>query len=159
MKSTDETIEWPTAVRRYLLAALGLNVVWEIVQLPLFTLWRTGTLKQQAFAILHCTLGDLMIAGLTLLLGIVVYANPDWPRTRARPVWLLTLMLGIGYTIYSEWMNVSVRGTWAYSDLMPIVPFMGTGLAPLLQWFIVPTLAFGFATGRAPWLEFGTRAP
>lgn len=148
MSNNDATIDWPLALRRYLAATLALNLVWEVAQLPLFTLWRTGTLKQQAFAIVHCTIGDLMIAGLTLLVAIAVFANSDWPRTGARPVWLLTLILGVGYTIYSEWINVSVRGTWAYSDLMPVVPVIGTGLAPLLQWVAIPTLAFWFATRR-----------
>jgi hypothetical protein len=153
------TIAWPSAFRRYLGASLALNLAWEIVQLPLFTLWRTGTLKQQAFAIAHCTIGDLMIAGLTFLVAVAVFANADWPRTGARPVWLLTLAAGVGYTIYSEWINVSVRGTWAYSDLMPIVPIIGTGLAPLLQWCVVPTLAFWIATGRTPWQDVESRIP
>ena len=55
--------------------------------------------------------------------------------------------------IYSEWLNINVRGSWAYSDLMPVVPVIGTGLAPLLQWVIVPTLALWAALGRAPWVD------
>ena len=63
----------------------------------------------------------------------------------------MTLLLGVGYTIYSEWVNVSVRASWAYSELMPIVPVIGTGLAPLLQWFVIPTVALWLAVGNAPW--------
>jgi tellurite resistance protein TehA-like permease len=159
MSTTGSTIDWQLALRRYLAALLALNLVWEVAQLPLYTLWRTESLKQQAFAVAHCTIGDLMIAGLTLLVAIAVLVNADWPRTAARPVWLLTLALGVGYTIYSEWVNVSVRGNWAYSDLMPIVPFIGTGVAPLLQWVVVPTLAFWFATSSAPWREFEGMVP
>ncbi len=44
-----------------------------------------------------------------------------------------------GYTVYSEWLNVYVKGTWAYSDLMPIVPGLEVGLSPLIQWIVVPT--------------------
>jgi hypothetical protein len=68
-------------------------------------------------------------------------------------VYVAVLAFGVGYTIYSEWLNVSVRGTWAYSDLMPVVPIIRTGLTPLLQWLVVPTLALWVALGRAPWID------
>jgi hypothetical protein len=40
-----------------------------------------------------------------------------------------------------EWLNIVVRASWAYSDRMPVVPVIGTGLSPLLQWVVVPTVA------------------
>jgi hypothetical protein len=30
----------------------------DVLQLPLYTVWITGTRKQQAFAVVHCTVGD-----------------------------------------------------------------------------------------------------
>ena len=147
------TGDWPGASRRYLVFSLMLHLVWEIVQLPLYTLWRTGSLRELSFAVLHCTTGDLMIAGLSLLLAIVVVGDLRWPISSARSVWLLTLLLGAGYTIYSEWLNVNVRGSWAYSDLMPTLPVLGTGLAPLLQWLVVPTLGQCVAIRRRPWAD------
>ena len=79
--------------------------------------------------------------------------RPTWPGTGALRVHAVSLAVGVGYTIYSEWLNVSVRGSWAYSELMPTIPFLGTGLAPLLQWLVIPTLALWFAICRAPWLD------
>jgi hypothetical protein len=151
MSNDVSKISRPLSLRRYLASSLALNLAWEVAQLPFFTLWRTGTLQQQAFAIVHCTIGDLMIAGLSLLVAMAVLPNGQTQRSAMHPVGLLTLVLGVGYTIYSEWINVSVRGAWAYSDLMPIVPVIGTGLAPLLQWFVVPTLVLWFAVSGAPW--------
>ena len=145
--------DWPRALRWYLGGSLVAHLVWEMLQLPLYTLWNKGTLREQVFAVLHCTMGDAMIAGLSLLLALATVGRPAWPTSGSRPVWLLTLLLGVGYTIYSEWLNVSVRGSWAYSDLMPRLPVLGTGLAPLFQWIIVPTLAMRLATGRAPWSD------
>jgi hypothetical protein len=49
--------------------------------------------------------------------------------------------LGAAYTILSEWLNVEIRRSWSYTATMPVLPFLGTGLTPLLQWLIVPTLA------------------
>jgi hypothetical protein len=42
-------------------------------------------------------------------------------------------------------LNVDVRQTWAYTDLMPKVPPLGTGLAPLLQWLLLPSVALHLA--------------
>ena len=145
--------DWPHALRRYLGASMALHLAWEVLQLPLYTIWSTDTVQQKAFAILHCTIGDVIIAGLTLLVGLTVVGQVTWPSAGTRPVWLVTLLLGVGYTVYSEWLNVNVRGNWAYSGLMPTVPIIGTGLAPLLQWIAVPTLAQRIAARRAPWVD------
>jgi hypothetical protein len=146
-------IEWPQALRRYLGVSIGAHLLWEILQLPLYTLWATGTLRQQAFAVIHCAAGDTMIAGLSLLAALVLFACSAWPRAGAGRVFAASLAIGIGYTVFSEWLNTTVRASWTYSDLMPVVPLTGTGLAPLMQWVLVPTLAQSLAIGRAPWLE------
>jgi len=144
-----ESDGWIGGLRRYLLASAGLHLVWEIVQLPLYSLWKTGTLREQAFAVLHCTGGDILIAGSSLLTALALVGRPGWPSGFFGRVTGLTLMIGIGYTIYSEWLNTAVRLSWTYSELMPVVPWIGTGLSPLLQWVVVPTLALWAASGWA----------
>jgi hypothetical protein len=149
----DHPTDWPQALRLYVGVSLVAHLGWEILQLPLYTIWSTGTLRQQVLAVVHCTLGDAMIAGLALLLALALFARATWPHSGVAHVYLASLAFGVGYTIYSEWLNINVRGSWAYSDLMPVVPVIGTGLAPLLQWFVVPTLALWIAIGRAPWID------
>lgn len=146
------TRPWPNVLRRYILASAGLHLAWEIVQLPLYTIWAEA-IGKQVFAVLHCTVGDLMIAGVSLLAALALVGGPDWPRTGSPQVWLLLLATGVGYTLYSEWLNVSVRGSWAYAPSMPTLPVIGTGLAPLLQWLVVPTLTLLIAIGRPPWRD------
>lgn len=146
----DNRTGWLYTVRCYILASAALHLAWEIAQLPLYTIW-SQPIAKQAFAVLHCTLGDLMIAGLALLIALAMIGTSDWPHSGTRAVWLLLLVLGVGYTVYSEWLNISVRQSWAYDPLMPTLPFIGTGLSPLLQWIVVPTLVLRTATGRWPW--------
>ncbi len=146
-------IDWTRTLRRYLAASALLHLSWEVVQLPLYSVWSTGTVKQQAFAVFHCSIGDVMIAALALLSAIALAGRPTWPSSGALRVYAVCLAGGAGYTIYSEWLNVSVRGSWAYSKLMPVVPLIGTGLAPLLQWIVIPTLALWFAVDRPPWRD------
>jgi hypothetical protein len=57
--------------------------------------------------------------------------------------------VGLGYTVFSEWLNVEVREAWAYAEAMPRLPLLGTGLAPVLQWLILPPLALLGARGLA----------
>jgi hypothetical protein len=149
----NQVYTWVSALRRYLGVSFAANLVWEVLQLPLFTLWTTGTIRQQAFAVLHCTAGDVMIAALSLLAAVSLFAHSTWPATNVARVYATTLALGLSYTFYSEWLNTSVRGNWAYSTLMPLVPFVGTGLSPVLQWLAIPTLVHWIAVGHRPWAD------
>ena len=86
--------------------------------------------------------GDLFILAAALMVSLVVFGDRRWPAYGFWRVAIPTFLFGVGYTIYSEWINVDVRHSRAYSKLMPILPPLGTGLSPLLEWLVVPTLAF-----------------
>ena len=126
---------------RYLLAILIGNLLWEAAQLPLYTIWRDGSPGQIVFAALHCTAVDLLIASGALLGALLLIGGRHWPQRRFGAVGATAVVGGLAYTVYSEWLNTEIRGTWAYSDWMPTLPVIGTGLAPLMQWIVVPTLA------------------
>ena len=104
-----------------------------------------GLGREIAFAALHCTGGDILIATASLVLALVVAGQPGWPQESYRRVVMITVALGLGYTVFSEWLNLEVRQAWAYSDLMPTLPWLGTGLSPVLQWLVVPVVAFRWA--------------
>jgi hypothetical protein len=139
---------WLIVLRRYVFA-MGLgNLVWEFAQLPLYTVWEEGSAGKIAFAALHCTGGDVLIASLALLAALLVLANVRWPHARYRTVATAAVVGGLGYTIYSEWLNTEIRGGWAYRHWMPQLPLIGTGvsyLSPLARWLVVPPLAFWWA--------------
>jgi L-cystine uptake protein TcyP (sodium:dicarboxylate symporter family) len=102
-----------------------------------------------AFAVIHCSVGDVLIALSTLTVALVAVGTMKWPAEGHERVMLATLALGVGYTIFSEWLNIVVRSSWAYSELMPVVPIVGIGLSPLLQWILVPTIALSLARRKA----------
>ncbi len=129
---------WHSALRSYVLMVAGLNLVWEIAQLPLYTLWRTATPTTIAFAVIHCTAGDVVIAITALVLCLVIFGNSDWPKAQSFLMSAWVVIAGLIYTIYSERMNIA-NGAWAYSDLMPIIPWFDVGLAPIFQWLIIPS--------------------
>ncbi len=62
------------------------------------------------------------------------------------------IRLGAAYTVFSEWINVDIRGSWSYTAAMPVLPLLQTGLTPLLQWLVVPGLAFAtWTVARTGW--------
>jgi hypothetical protein len=128
------------AVGRYLTATAVADILWEFAQMPLYTLWQSGSPGQIVFAALHCTAGDIVIAAIALAIALVVLGSPEWPNRRYWRVGAATIAIGAGYTIFSESLNTA-RGAWSYSDSMPTVPWLGTGLAPLAQWLLIPALA------------------
>jgi hypothetical protein len=133
---------WLHAARSYFAVLLIAHPIWEVAQLPLYTIWTGATAPQIAFAVAHCTAGDLLIGMSALLLAVIFVGSPGWPQRNFARVALMTVAIGVAYTIYSEWLNVEVRGAWAYARAMPRLPWLGTGLAPLAQWFVIPALAF-----------------
>lgn len=143
------TPDWPKALRVYLGVIAAGNLVWEAAHLPLYTLWNTGTAREKLFAIVHCTGGDVLIALTCLAIALITVGHRDWPLRAFRPVAVVTVVLGVGYTIFSEWLNIVVRQSWAYSELMPVVPVIDTGVTPLLQWLVVPLVAFWLARRTA----------
>ena len=128
---------------RYLAWLAGLNLVWEIAQLPLYTIWSEAPAGAIAFAVAHCTAGDVLIGAAALMLSLFAL------RARAVCGWnwtgigLTAVLVGVGYTAFSEWMNTSIRASWQYSSLMPRIDLgsVSIGLSPLAQWLIVPPLA------------------
>lgn len=115
-----------------------LHLIWEIAQLPLYTIYAEGDLATIAFAVGHCTAGDVVIATGTYLVAVLVARNGRWPVERPRLGLGASIVAGVAYTVFSEWLNVSVRGSWEYAPVMP--QLLGIGLSPLLQWLVVPAV-------------------
>jgi hypothetical protein len=116
----------------------------------LYTIWSEGTVRGIAFAVIHCFGGDLLIALGSLLTAMLLAGNPRWPMRGSVRVGTFVVLAGVGYTIFSEWLNVELLKSWEYADSMPVLPFLGIGVSPLAQWIVVPSLALWWAhrTGR-----------
>lgn len=110
--------------------------------MPLYAVWHTGSVSEIVFYGLHCTLGDLLIATAVLLTATTFAGGPSWPEENGLRVAIAAIALGLAYTAYSEWLNVYVRKSWAYSELMPFIPWTGIGLSPMMQWIVVPALGY-----------------
>ena len=66
-----------------------------------------------------------------------------WPLFGGRMA-LTAILLGLAYSRFSEWLNTQLRQNWSYTKVMPVLPPLGTGLTPFLQWLIVPGIVLGY---------------
>jgi hypothetical protein len=132
---------WRGFLARYLPGVAIANLLWEVAQLPLYTLWGEASRGDLVYAVVHCTAGDVLIAGSALLAAMCLAAPTGFPRWRFARVAVVATLLGLGYTAFSEWLNTAVRASWAYAPAMPILPLLGVGLTPIVQWLVLPPVA------------------
>lgn len=116
--------------------AFVLNLAWEIAHVRLYTIWAAADGLSVAWALLHCTLGDVVIALAMFALAGMVLWRADWPASRPWAGGAIVVIGAMAYTTWSEWYNVYRAGSWGYTASMPLI--FGIGLSPLLQWLILP---------------------
>ena len=126
------------------LAGLLLQFTWEMLQSPLYR--HIGAATRWA-AVQQCAqgaLGDVVILWLAYALASAGMRDTRWLLAERRGAAMAVFLLaGVLTTVALEWVNVYARPRWAYTPAMPLL--FGIGLAPLLQWVVVPPLALWLA--------------
>ena len=121
--------------------AFILNLAWEIAHVRLYTIWAEADGMGVAWALLHCTLGDVVIALAMFALAGIVLWRADWPASRPSTGGAIVVIGAMAFTAWSEWYNVYRAANWSYTASMPMM--FGIGLTPLLQWLILPPVMVG----------------
>ncbi len=130
---------WLTTAIRWTALALVLNLAWEAIHVRLYTLWDDSDRVRVWSSVLHCSLGDGLIALTGFIVTAALLRQPAWPNSWPRAGSAIVVVMTMAFTLYSEWRNVYGLGAWAYSPAMPQVA--GIGLTSLLQWLIIPPAA------------------
>jgi hypothetical protein len=118
--------------------AFVLNLTWEIAHVRLYTIWMESDGPGIAWAVLHCSLGDVVIALTMFALTGMALWRLDWPASRPWTGGVIFIVGTVAFTVWSEWQNVYRAGNWGYTESMPTI--VGIGLSPLLQWVVLPPL-------------------
>ena len=137
--------------------AFVLNLIWEIAHVRLYTIWSAGDGVSVAWAVFHCSLGDVLIALTMFALAGIALRRADWPTSRPWTGGVIVVIGAIAFTAGSEWYNVYRAGNWGYTASMPMI--FGIGLSPLLQWLILPPVMVGAYRMLAPVLSRRHSAP
>jgi hypothetical protein len=122
---------------------LPLELLWETAQFPLYSVWHEGDWGYILYGLVHCTLGDLLILLVSWWIVALLNRERHWHLTNILVNGFLFTLLGLVYTIYSEIMNVNIKGNWDYTELMPIVPVIEIGGMPFMQWVLIPPVLLG----------------
>lgn len=145
MKSAAGLIDTPEV--NVVLFSFLLNLAWEMWQVPFFQGMAEAPHWQGVMTCTRATAGDVAIA-LTAF-----WVAAAWARTR---YWILSpgktdlaVFIGTGLiaTIVLESLATEVLGRWTYTEAMPRLPVLGTGLLPVLQWLLIPPLVI-WVSGR-----------
>jgi hypothetical protein len=121
--------------------AFVLNLTWEFAHVRLYTIWAASDGMILAWALLHCSLGDVGIALALFVLAGIVSRCADWPASRPWVGGAIVVIGATAFTAWSEWYNVYRIGSWGYTVSMPLI--LGIGISPLLQWIILPPVIVG----------------
>lgn len=142
--------DWRRALGLYLgWSALG-HLAWEAAHMPLYTLAEEEPPWRIVAYGLHCTAGDVLIAMAAIVVAVLVAGDARWPHRRFGLVAAVAMAVGLAYTLGSEYVNTEILRSWAYTDAMPRLPGTRIGLTPVLQWLVVPGLAFLAVRRRRP---------
>lgn len=116
-----------------------LNLIWEVAQRPLYEgcvgIW---------YHLPNCLWASIVDAIVILVFWFLFtsyYKNPFWIKHISWKDVLVLMLLGAAVAVGFEQLMAGER-FWSYTDAMPVVPFLATGLSPLLQMMILPSLTF-----------------
>jgi hypothetical protein len=134
--------------------ALLLNYPWEFLQAPVFDRMADASHWQATIACSLATVGDAVIMLVAYWVVSAYYGDRGWiivPRTAQ-----IALFVAVGATVTVAIERLVLEGQWIhewrYSPSMPVLPGIGVGLSPVLQWLLLPPLVIWFARhqGAAP---------
>jgi hypothetical protein len=127
-----------------------LNFLWEMQQMPFFQISSEFSCLD---TIRNCTLATIGDVGISLTaFWVVAVASKSRQWFRQLHWWQLSsfVLVGIVITVMFEALATGVLDIWKYGEIMPILPFFGTGLLPLLQWLLIPPIIVWFVKRQLP---------
>ena len=137
-KATNKNI-FKRLVFTITIIALLLNLIWEMVQMPLYK-GSSYSIEQIAF----CTLASVADALMVLLLyfGVAfIFRSPLWIQHLKWQQIAIVILIGGTGAVLAEMRHLSL-GSWAYDNSMPLIPVVNVGIAPVLQFMILPLLIY-----------------
>ena len=126
--------------------ALLLNFPWEFLQVPLFEQMPYAAHWEAIKTCSRATLGDAAIMLAAYWVVAAARGHRSWIARPDTTGVVLFATIGLLATAIIE--RLALAGlwidSWSYSAAMPVVPGIGVGLSPLLQWVVLPPLVVWF---------------
>jgi hypothetical protein len=119
--------------------AVTVNYAWELAQTPLYA----GV--DFSGAAWHCfvaSLGDGVLLLFIYAAVALATRSLDWYMHPGVQAYFAMAAAGLTVGVAVEWWGLHIARRWQYSELMPIIPGAGVGLAPILQMLLLPPAIF-----------------
>lgn len=133
----------PVEVDLLILSFLG-HFAWELMQAPLYSSFDDTSHVAGILMCLRATLGDLAIAFGAFWAATLAGGSRRWVDRPSGRTMAVFIAFGLLATVGLEHLNTEVLDRWSYGPDMPRLPMLGTGLSPLLQWIVVPSLVLWY---------------
>lgn len=119
--------------------AFFLNFFWEVLHTNYFTL-KTSAYTTMLPCWLFCAGADVLITVGAFWVVSLICRSRRWFLSANRLRFILFVVAGVAYTVFSELAHVHILRSWAYNELMPVIPWAEVGLTPILQWMTIPSI-------------------
>lgn len=139
IKQASDNIEANLLVFSFLL-----NFVWEMWQVPFYQGLASADHLAAVKLCTQASAGDSLITIIAFWSASLIAKSRRWIFNIRRIPLLVYWAVGLIITIVMEWLATGTLDRWQYADSMPRLPFMGTGLLPLLQWIVLPPIILFF---------------
>ncbi len=127
-----------------LILSFPMHFTWELLQAPLFSSMEKVTHIDGIRICLQATLGDMVIALVAYWVAALLAGTRHWVGRPDYRAFVLFIGTGLGITVGIEFLSTEVLERWTYGTAMPRLPFIGTGLTPILQWALIPALVLWY---------------
>lgn len=138
---------WSVRIPEFAIAGFGflLHFLWEMLQVPWFAGMLEASHGSVVWLCVQATVGDVVILIISFWLASACVRYRSWLlKGERRPAGVL-VAVGLAFTIAFEWFATGPLERWSYAETMPVVPGIGVGLTPILQWILLPPLVLWLA--------------
>ncbi len=136
---SDDKHSYNHFVMYVLIISMLLNSVWELAHSPFY--YEHQYDWQHISICLLASLADTVMVFILLFLFGLIYKDIFWIRNLSTGRVAILLLVGAIGAIIGEMWHIS-RGDWLYADSMPLIPIIGVGILPVLQFTILPLIIF-----------------
>ena len=123
-----------------ILLAFVFHFAWEMLQDPLYAGLSERPHGEVRDLCLMAALGDVVITMTAFYAAALLAKSRIWFTGVASVPVAAWFAAGLLITIALELFATRANGRWSYGPLMPIVPVLRIGVAPLAQWLAIPAI-------------------
>jgi hypothetical protein len=131
---------WLRSMLLLWLTSLFPHFVWEIWHFRFYECMAKTSYVEAVWMGTKATVGDATIALAAYVLAVPAARSIDWLKSPSIKPVAIYFFAGVSITVLLEYFATEVWNRWSYSEAMPTIPPLGTGLLPVAQWIVVPAI-------------------